>query len=198
MISHIAFSPDGRRVLTGAEGGPLLLWDGRTGAQIAKFEERSYQVSALCFSPDGGTILLGEVNKGASLIDAGSSELLQKLGDGSGGVQDACFSPDGRLVASAEDTLVRVWDRESGELLAEIEGHKDRLRRVRFSPDGQWILSAGDGGTARIWELPAWGAEALLAVAGERLRRAFTEEECQAFFGDDPQSCPRTWADLFA
>jgi WD40 repeat protein len=53
----LAFSPDGKRILSGASNGKLLLWDTATGALIRSFEGLSGKVFAVAFSPNGSHIL---------------------------------------------------------------------------------------------------------------------------------------------
>jgi WD40 repeat protein len=48
--------------------------------------------------------------------------------------------------------LLRVWDAESGALLATLEGHQGRVTSVAWSPDGRRLLSGGDDGSLRVWD----------------------------------------------
>jgi WD40 repeat protein len=62
------------------------------------------------------------------------------------------FSPDGtRIVSGALDRSVRLWDAESGELLATLVAHDDAVHSVVFSPDGTRIASGSADMTARLW-----------------------------------------------
>ena len=58
-------------------------------------------------------------------------------------------------------------------------------------------MTASSDGTVRLWP-SNWSLERKVAVAQQGLSRAFTEEECQRFFRDDPDSCPQTLEALFA
>src|SRR5262249_48987263 len=69
-------------------------------------------------------------------------------------VLDAAFSPDGRLVATGcEDGNVRLWNSETGELLAPPFRHDLSVRHVEFSPDGKLLLSASWDKTAKLWNI---------------------------------------------
>jgi WD40 repeat protein len=69
-----------------------------------------------------------------------------------------CFSrPDGKHIVSAGgDATVRVWDTETGELLARLRGHEGSVNSVTFTPDGKRIVSGSSDGTIRIWESERW------------------------------------------
>ena len=69
-------------------------------------------------------------------------------------VWSATFSPDGRrIVTTGDDNTARVWDTQSGRLLAELQGNGDSLARATFSPDGRRIVTTGDDNTAWVWEI---------------------------------------------
>src|SRR6266511_5927444 len=53
----VAFSPDGRTVLSGSYDNTLKLWDVATGTEIRTFAGHSSSVHSVAFSPDGRTVL---------------------------------------------------------------------------------------------------------------------------------------------
>ena len=63
---------------------------------------------------------------------------------------------------------VRVWDFETGDLLATLDGHEDRVQSVDFSPDGRRIVSGDEAGVVRIWETELDSARRMWQAAAVR------------------------------
>jgi WD40 repeat protein len=67
-------------------------------------------------------------------------------------VHNLRFSPDGKLLATCGfDSLVILWDVQTGEMLRKWKGHTDWITEVTFSHDGSLIASAGQDGYCKVW-----------------------------------------------
>ena len=62
----VAFSHNGKIILTGAEDGKVKLWD-LEGNELKNFQGASAAITSLAFSPDDKTILVGSKDKTARL-----------------------------------------------------------------------------------------------------------------------------------
>ncbi len=67
-------------------------------------------------------------------------------------ITSARFSPDGKKVVTVSaDKTAKIWDAESGALLADLKGHSAKVNFAIFSPDGKKIATASSDNNLKIW-----------------------------------------------
>lgn len=111
-ISFVAWSPDGRRLLTFHEGAAHI-WNADTGDLMRFFVmPAGEEVVGAAWGPDSGTILLAVVQTTSSqlrFIDAASGEQVDSL-EINGLVSSVAWSSDGLYIAWADDAnQVHLW-----------------------------------------------------------------------------------------
>ncbi|MDD3337084.1 MAG: protein kinase [Eubacteriales bacterium] len=77
MVNAIAFSPDGRQLLSGSQDGGMRLWDVQSGRCIHSFCGHLAMISSVCFSSDGRLALSGGWDKTVKLWDLSSGKCLR-------------------------------------------------------------------------------------------------------------------------
>ncbi len=106
-VSSCAFSPDGRRIVSGSEDNTLRLWDAETGAALMTLNGHQDGVSSCAFSPDGRRIVSGSYDNTLRLWDAETGRPIGFVAYhlSQGGL--ASLTPDGTDVLWANDEAWR-------------------------------------------------------------------------------------------
>ncbi|MEW6235875.1 MAG: protein kinase [Candidatus Omnitrophota bacterium] len=141
-VVSAAFSPDGKRIVTGHGDKSAKVWDAETAQEIPKIEGHSVGITPEVFSPDGKRILMGGQDNTVKVWDAETWNELVSLEGHSAPVHSAVFSPDGKQIATvSEGNIIKVWDAETGQIITTIEDHANILVFEAFSPDGKRIAA---------------------------------------------------------
>jgi WD40 repeat protein len=98
----------------------------------------------------GATVSTGGDISGAALEIPPNLDCFVSSASGSPAV---AWSPDGEILASAEGSVVRLWDIASGREIRALQGHNSSVLSVSFSPDGKALASASDDQTIRLWQV---------------------------------------------
>ena len=166
-ISSVAFSPDGKRIVSAGYDNSVKVWMPRRAAIHSLVGHTGFVNSAAFNPPDGKRIVSASHDKTVKVWDAeGGSEILTLKGHTSN-VTCAVFSvremrparwPGDRVVSGSWDKTVRVWDAARGTAILTLNGHTHNVHSVACSPDGKRIVSGGQGDTVKVWDAECGGA----------------------------------------
>ena len=164
-ILKVAFSPDGRWIVTGSEDRTAKVWETATGREVCTLKGHGAGVWAVAFSPDGQRVLTGSGDLTAKVWEVPSGRELFTLNGHAGGIGSAVFSPDGqRIVTAAGDLTAKVWEAATGVELLNLAGRGNFVHRVELSSNSQRIITGLADQTARLWE--AVTGKELLTLGG--------------------------------
>ncbi|MHC5538241.1 WD40 repeat domain-containing protein, partial [Singulisphaera rosea] len=177
VVETVVVSPDGRRILSGSFDNTMILWDRESAQPIRRFRELGGQVYGVAISPDGRRALSGGSDNLLRLWDLDSGELVRKFTGHAEAILAVAFSPDGRLAYSTSggpnpwtdgsDSVVRVWDLETGDQIRGLGGHKGRVGGLDVSIHGHRLLTGGDK-TLILWDTDLNGTKESRRFQGDQ------------------------------
>ncbi len=167
-VSSVAFSPDGRYVVSGNWDKTLKLWDVNTGHEVRTFTGHSGVVNSVAFSPDGRYVMSGSMDKTLKLWNVKSGREVRTFQGHTGWVRSVAFSPDGRYVVSGSlDNTLKLWEVKSGREVRTFKGHTGQVRSVAFSPDRRYVVSGSHDETLKLWDVNSGREVRTFKDAGE-------------------------------
>ncbi len=137
-----AFSPSGRKILTGGLDRTARLWDTDKGTPLGTPFHHEDVVLGVAFSPDGKSFLTRSQDETVRVWDEATGKLLGQPLEHQGAVQAAAFSPDAHTILTAShDHSARLWEMASARLYRQEFGHPARVLTTGFSPDGLTMVT---------------------------------------------------------
>ncbi|MBV9385890.1 MAG: hypothetical protein JOZ78_05615 [Chroococcidiopsidaceae cyanobacterium CP_BM_ER_R8_30] len=153
-ILSVAFSSDGKFLVTGDKDYEICLWQVAEGTQVFAYRGHTGQVNSVAFSPDGHILTSGSSDCTVKLWDVDTGQCLKTLQEHTEQVASVAFSPCGETLASSSlDQTVRLWDTNTGHCFKILQGHSDGIESVAFNPDGQTLASASADHSVKLWDI---------------------------------------------
>jgi len=164
LIRSAAWSPDGTQIATGMFNNQIIIWDYKTGKQIAKLihsNNESMFINDVEWSPDGSKIVGASDESSAGVWDAHTWKLLYKVQHQAPTyIGTVAWSQDGtRLLTTsgndeqgAKDHTARIWDGATGKELLVFANHSKFISSGDWSPDGSRIATFSNDSTVKIWD----------------------------------------------
>jgi WD40 repeat protein len=160
-VRAVAFSSNGKHVVSASEDDTLRQWDTETGLPIGKpwrGHENGTEITA--FSFDGKYVVSAKLDNTLQLWDTATKQVIGKPWYGNEwSVTAVAISPDGSYVVSGgyDRTLkgsMRLLDTATGKTIGELwSGHKNGITAVAFSPNDRYVVSGGYDKTLRLWDV---------------------------------------------
>ena len=166
-VNSVAFSPDGKKLISGGHDKTVRLWNAETSSLstselLHTLEDHTDYVLSVAFSPEGNKFASSDGDLTIRLWDTHTNQVLHTLKsydsyyyhNETNWVYDIAFSIDGKTLASADrNGRARLWDVNTGEHILNMSRPSRGwgVKSVAYSSDGV-TLAIGDGdGYVRLW-----------------------------------------------
>lgn len=158
-VQSLALTPDGSRLLTGAEDGSMAIWDVTTGQLVGALQTRGLdrEVRAVAIAPDGKRAVTACRDGLIRHWDIDTRQVCALSRGHDQPVRALVYVADGSLIASAgTDGTIRFWDADNGAERARIEdAHKGKVTALAAVRREPLLVSAGEDHVAHIWSIEA-------------------------------------------
>ncbi|HVF22687.1 MAG TPA: caspase family protein [Pyrinomonadaceae bacterium] len=153
-VTSLAFSPDGRTLLTGGVESKTnidfaAMMSGAMSGKRPKGSKGSKTPDPQDIMKDLRVEAIGQVQ----LWDVASGREIGNLKGHGRAVSKLALSRDGKLLATGStDNTIKIWDLEAKRELVTLTGHTANVESLDFSPDGRLLASAGEDGSTFLWD----------------------------------------------
>ncbi|KAK9479180.1 WD40-repeat-containing domain protein [Lipomyces japonicus] len=155
-INCLTYSPDGSKIITGADDGKIKVWDAASGFAIVTFTEHMSAVTAVEFSKRGNVLFSSSLDGSIRAWDLiryrnfrtfTAPERIQ--------FSSLAVDPSGEVVCagSLDDFDIHLWSVQTGQLLDRLSGHEGPVSALSFADDGGTLASASWDKTVRVWNI---------------------------------------------
>ncbi|KAF9539123.1 WD40 repeat-like protein, partial [Agrocybe pediades] len=163
-VSALAFSRDGKKLVSGSVDGTIRIWEVGTGNLVAgSFEGHLSAILSLGLSSDGTKLMSSAGDKSVRLWDvfANDTNIAPPCQSIASSVSVVAWSPDCTTIASGQnsgqnsdsDGTVAVWSAHNGEFVIGPFYCQSPILAIAFSPDSSRISAGTKDGTVTSWDL---------------------------------------------
>lgn len=157
QVTSVAFTPDGKRIVSAAYNQTVRVWEAGSQRELAKLEGHTSPPWFVVASPDNTRAVSGGNDKTLRVWDLDSGQCLTTIHCGTEDADDVlcgASTPAGtHVLAGHRDGRVRLWNLETGQSPATLMGHSDTVFSIQITRDGRFAVSGSDDKTLKIWDL---------------------------------------------
>ena len=152
-----------RRSWTGSADTTCKMWDTETGVCYFthQFEQpvravalsQGDQMLAISSDPFMGVPAAVHIVKVAENREEQTNEIVRSFSGPEGRINRVLWGPLNKtLLTGGEDGVIRLWDVETGKIIAEAKDHKKQIQHLSMSEDKTHFISASLDKTAKLFD----------------------------------------------
>jgi len=134
VVLSVAYSSDGRHIISGSRDSTIRIWDAKTGTAVGQsLKGHTMGVKTVTYSPNGRHIVSGSKDCTIRIWDAKTGTPAGNSLDGhTGSVNSVAYSPSGdNIISGSADMTIRIWEIKTGVAVSmPIMGHAGSIIKV--------------------------------------------------------------------
>lgn len=149
-VHSLAWSSDGATLATASGDSTIRIWNPRRRAELRATTAIGTNVNCARWSPDGSRLATAS-DKVVTLWKADDWTKAGQL-EHADAVWELAWSPTGQYLATGgAEPIVHVWDTETSQSVAQLQGHAGHLTAIEFSRDGRWLATGSVDRSIHVW-----------------------------------------------
>jgi WD40 repeat protein len=157
-IGALAFSKDGRLLLSGSEDNTAIIWDMQSRRPLHVLKGHAREIYAVAFTQDDKRVVTGGYDRMLKIWRVADGAEVKTLSGHRGMVSAIAVSPfNGAIVSGSGLGEVFFWDQQSGRLLRALPRQTNVIGNLVFSADGKKLLTTTSEGSStfpqRVWDV---------------------------------------------
>jgi Tol biopolymer transport system component len=152
-VRIVAFSADGKSLLTVGDDKTVRVWSVATGKETRKIEFNA-EVHAATFLGKGGDIVAGCADGVVTLTNADGKMVWQARSFGRSTTSVAVSHDAQQVVTGNESGTLAMFDAASGRATRILRVlRRDTVLSLAFAPDGKKVAGVAKGGDTNVWDV---------------------------------------------
>jgi WD40 repeat protein len=151
-VRAVAYSPDGKTLVSGDETGVVIVWDRTTMQKIRVIKEHASAILDLAMAPDGLRFVSVGLDRTVKLHDLPMRAPLAAATGLGNDPTAVAVSTDGAAVFTGDNGgLVRQWNGVTMATIRDYAGVASPVTALALSPSGKQLVAAQADGGVRGW-----------------------------------------------